>query len=418
MKKRGSILLFSILSLFLFLPTNTFASPSVSSADFNYLWRTDSITTDQNLNYSNYTLGTWQPFGQDSIAQYYITRIGTGINFTGTSGEPFVTARVKFYISYYPPSTYGEEYLNAQCYTESAGMTNLTAIKESQVNAYNANSQMYGSEIICSYSYRTSTPYYQFFGITSSTGSFTYRPVNSLNTQAKVELLDLSYSNDNSSNEQIIAQNGIIINQNQQMIDKQQQMNDKLDEANQKADEAENTRKGIWETIKDIPNQIGELLKSLFVPDDDYFSNKFTELSDNIEGILGFLSYPYTLVTNVFDYFMTIEDTGEYVIKWDDVKVPNFEEYSIIKAGSYDFSVLLQNEKIRLLRNIAFAFINALLTLAFLQLCHNQYSRIFGGDISTTEFISVTDVYDVDYDTGEVTGMKRYEKKTTRRDVN
>lgn len=204
----------------------------------------------------------------------------------------------------------------------------------------------------------------------------------------------------------------------QQIIDNNNDNTDKIiANENKNHEEAETTRKGIWETIKDLPNQFLTMLKSLFIPDDDYFSTKFEELTDNVTDILGFLAYPFTLVVNTFEFFLTVEDTGSYVFSWDNIGVPNFEDHVLIQAGSYDLGQLLENSKIASLRNIGFVFINALLLLAFLQLCHNKYSQIFGGDVSTTEFISVAEEYDIDYKTGEVSNIKHIEKKTTRRDV-
>lgn len=242
----------------------------------------------------------------------------------------------------------------------------------------------------------SSTGKYGLADCGTSTGEGNCR--NVLVAQLSLLSVDIDISNDLNT--------GLLnnINTNQQIT------NEKLDQVN-------NTNKGIWDTIKDLPNKFMDMLKSLFIPEDDYFSNKFNELKDNITNILGFLAYPLTLITKTFNFFLTVEDTGSYVISWPDVTVPNFEDHVIIQAGSFDLGQLLENSKISSLRNIAFVFINALLLLAFLQLCKNQYSKVFGGDISTTEFISVSDEYDIDYHTGEVTNMKHIEKKTTRRDI-
>ncbi len=202
----------------------------------------------------------------------------------------------------------------------------------------------------------------------------------------------------------------------------------KMDETNSKLDEAENTRKGILGTIKEVLTGIIELpkklvnllinaLKDLFIPSDDYFTTKFNELKDNFNNVLGFLAYPFELITRTFNFLVNFEDKGSYVIKWNDVTVPNFEEHVIIKGGSFDLGTLLENNKVSSLRNIAFVFINGLLLLAFLQLCHNKYNEMFGGEISTVEYITVADTYDVDYSTGEVGRGRHVEKKTTRRKI-
>lgn len=71
-----------------------------------------------------------------------------------------------------------------------------------------------------------------------------------------------------------------IIDQNDTIIDKQ-------DETNSKLDEAENTRKGIWETIKGIPGKILDGFKSLFIPEDMGFLDDFKE---TLENKLGFIA--------------------------------------------------------------------------------------------------------------------------------
>lgn len=174
--------------------------------------------------------------------------------------------------------------------------------------------------------------------------------------------------------------------------------------------------KSIPDLISDLFDKASDFFKYIFIPEDDYFKNKFDELYSNITDILGFLAYPFTLVLNTFEFFLTIEDTGSYVFTWDNITVPNFESHVIIPAGSFDFGTLLQDSRISLLRNIAFVFMNTLLLLAFLQLCKNKYNQVFGGEVSEIEFITVAEEYDVDYKTGEVSNIKHIEKKTTRRD--
>lgn len=70
-----------------------------------------------------------------------------------------------------------------------------------------------------------------------------------------------------------------IINKNQELIEKQNETNNKLDEA-------ENTRKGIWETIKSIPGLILDGFKSLFIPEDMSFLDDFKETISNKLGFI------------------------------------------------------------------------------------------------------------------------------------
>ena len=105
--------------------------------------------------------------------------------------------------------------------------------------------------------------------------------------------ISIDYSTDGviSSNKEIIDQNKKIIEKNNEIISGQKDTNDKLDEA-------ENTRKGIWGTIKDVlsniialPKKIVEFLvdalKSLFIPEDMSFLDDFKE---SISNKLGFIA--------------------------------------------------------------------------------------------------------------------------------
>lgn len=100
------------------------------------------------------------------------------------------------------------------------------------------------------------------------------------------------------------------INQNEEIINKQEWTNSKLDENNSKLDtqiqqnnQAEETRKGMWETLKSMLNYINPLsedffayklvelmlnmLKSLFIPEDMDFVTNFV---DALESKLGFIA--------------------------------------------------------------------------------------------------------------------------------
>lgn len=79
----------------------------------------------------------------------------------------------------------------------------------------------------------------------------------------------------------------------------------KMDQTNDKLDKAEETRKGIWATIKDLPNQFLNMLKSLIIPDNFDFIYDFKEsLEDKLGFIasvpLQFIEYIISLPNKVF----------------------------------------------------------------------------------------------------------------------
>lgn len=222
----------------------------------------------------------------------------------------------------------------------------------------------------------------------------------------------LTYSNEGTDNSAVI-QNSTdkIINNNNTNTDKIIESNKKTQE---KLDTAETTRKGILQQILDLPGKFLDMLKSLFIPADDYFSNKFDDLLDSITNKLGILGYPFVLVLDTFDFFLTVEDTGSYLIEWDNITVPNFEDHVIIPAGSFDFSSLLSITPLNLLHNLYFVFINALLILSFFKLCNNTYARIFGGEVDEVEYLTTSEEFYFDKE-GELTGSKSVNEKTIKR---
>jgi len=174
---------------------------------------------------------------------------------------------------------------------------------------------------------------------------------------------------------------------------------------------------GITSALSSIVSLIGDLLKSLFIPSDDYLQGWFTDVQGSIETQLGFLAYPFTWILEVLGKFLTLSDTGSYVISWSALKVPNFEDFTLISAGSYDLASLLSNKTIKAFHDMYLIILDALMVLAFMSLCMNTYNKVFGGDQDNYEYISVDEGYTADPETGEVTSMWGRSRKTTRKKV-
>lgn len=175
----------------------------------------------------------------------------------------------------------------------------------------------------------------------------------------------------------------------------------KIDETNDKLDKVNETNKGILETIKSVfteivnlPSKIVNLfidgLKMLFIPSDDFFTNKFNELTENVESKMGVLAYPLTITIETFEFLLTVEDTGSYVIRWPDVVVPNFD-FVIIPSGSFDLAIILENGWVDMAHNLYMVFVSTYLLLSFFKFCNNKYSDMFGGDYDNTDYVIVED---------------------------
>lgn len=213
------------------------------------------------------------------------------------------------------------------------------------------------------------------------------------------------------STEELEEQNDIIISQNAQT-------NQKLDSVNSNLEKAEETRKGIWETIKDLPNQFLNMLKSLFIPEDGYFETWFNDLKTFFEDKLGFLATPFTIFIDFINMYLNLDSSTDIIITIPDITVPNFENYKIISATTLNWSELLKSkESLNALWQLYLSFVDVFLILNFIGLCETKYNRIFGGDTSNYEYYTVEDSITYDGQTGEVTGRRQNERRTTRKKV-
>lgn len=214
----------------------------------------------------------------------------------------------------------------------------------------------------------------------------------------------------------------------------------RIDDTNNKLDEAENTRKGIWETIKSIPSTIGnfftdlgnkisgffkellegiiQALKDLFIPGENYFSTWYNDFKDYMEQKLGFLLTPFSIFIDFIETYSNLSSSSDIVINIPDITVPNFEEHKIVSATSFNWSQTLKSKTSLLnLWNLYLDFIDVFLILNFIGLCEKTYNRIFGGDTSNYEYYTTEDTYNVDVKTGEVLSSKHKEKTTHRKKV-
>lgn len=228
-------------------------------------------------------------------------------------------------------------------------------------------------------------------------------------TRYDLECLDCSSGGDDNNSNQDIIDNQ---NKNTQniIINNNKNTQDIINNQDKNHEEAQTTRKGILQTILDLPGKLLEMLKSLFIPSENYFSDKFDELLDTFTNKLGFLGYPFVFTIDVLKFFLTIEDTGSYVISWNDIPVPTYPEHILIHSGSFDLSTVLQSEVLHTAHNLYFIFINALLLLSFIKLCHNKYCEMFGGEPDDTVYLTTTEVNYFD-ENGELYHSKTFETR-------
>lgn len=123
---------------------------------------------------------------------------------------------------------------------------------------------------------------------------------------------------------QIAGQNNTIINQNQQIIDNSNKTNEKLDEA-------EETRKGIWETIKELPTMFLDMLLGLFIPDDFSFLDN---LKESLEDKLGFIA---EIPISVLDFILNLANADWD--SFDSITLPTIEVFGVSFWDSQEISL-------------------------------------------------------------------------------
>lgn len=146
--------------------------------------------------------------------------------------------------------------------------------------------------------------------------------------------------------------------------------------------------KGILTTIVELPFKlvkaliegIIELVNGLFVPEKDFFSNWFNDMKSLFEQKLGFLSYSFTFILDLLNRFLSLEDTKSYVISWPEIKVPIYD-VSIINSGSFSLNELLNNAAFNTLYDLYILVTDALMIIAFINLCKKTYDKAFGGGV-------------------------------------
>lgn len=244
------------------------------------------------------------------------------------------------------------------------------------------------------------------------------------NDDASIQLIDFvvdssGYVNPmNYSNQTLINQNSQIINQNNTLIDKSDEIKSSIT-----SDDSDTTSnkcgiicklKGIFTGIANLPSKIGDLLKSLFIPSDEQMSDLLNDTQTQLNSKLGILGLPTSIYTQFLN-LLTSDVNENTCIQFDDIKDPVYD-LLLIGSSSFCFNTLLQNEKLNIFRTSCLLIVGGLLLLAFVSFLKKQYNRIL--DINDPdenyEYITSEDSYNIDYSTGEVTGMKHNERKTRR----
>lgn len=160
------------------------------------------------------------------------------------------------------------------------------------------------------------------------------------------------------------------------------------------AEEQLETSKGIWETIKTILNLLNpfsedffayklvdillEGLKSLFVPDAEFFSNWINDMNSYFGDRFGLLYYPIEIViefmTRLYNLSNSLDDN--FVLTFPDLK---FMNTTLIGGFSFDFNTFLSDDTFKNVYDIYLICVDVVLILGLVVLCKNTFADVFGG---------------------------------------
>ena len=265
----------------------------VSNTSTNYYY---SDTTDV-----THTTGfrtnpsTLELLGKDNYAPTYdkyeyLTGFDVYIPYNITQGSVY-TVKVIWTVSNWSPEEFNVANFNARL-NGTAIVGAVNGIISNQKTIYFTNNcSTYSGTQYCDYIFTTT---YTFTATTTNTafrvGTYNNKAFSLIGTGhylisiASVKEVDVITNNDST-----------IINQNEQIIEQNKQSNEKLEQA-------ENTRKGIWETIKSFPSTFSNFFKDL----GDKIGNFFTNL---LNGILDGLKSLF--IPDNFDFIYDFKDSLE-----------------------------------------------------------------------------------------------------------
>lgn len=151
-----------------------------------------------------------------------------------------------------------------------------------------------------------------------------------------------------------------------------------------------NTNKNIFQKIGDIFNLLNPFhenffgrklveliidgLKSLFIPENEYFSNYFDELNNWFSDRLGFLYYPLDVLFDLLNRFLSLSSEN-LVINIPEIKEPTTDTV-LIKNQTFDFNTLLENEVLKNLHNIYLIIVDAIICFGVVNLLYKKYEEV------------------------------------------
>lgn len=166
--------------------------------------------------------------------------------------------------------------------------------------------------------------------------------------------------------------------ENSEIVEGLNVLNDTLIDTNNSIKEQTEVQKNIFQKLLDIPGQILEgflnLLKSVFIPSDDFLSNYFDELFGWFTDRLGFISYPFELIVDILNKILSI-NFGEPIISIPDIQEPVTNEL-LVKGTSLNLNMFLENKILKNIHDIYLIIIDSIIIFALVNLAKNKFEEV------------------------------------------
>ena len=133
----------------------------------------------------------------------------------------------------------------------------------------------------------------------------------------------------------------------------------------------------LWDGIDWLIEKIGELLKTIFIPSEDFFTSHFNALNKGLHDKLGILTYPLDLLFSVFDRFNDLSNESNGVISIPNIDIPFFG--NLIKARTFKINEYWSDEPFSTLYNIYLAFVHCFIGFCLYKLALRKEEEIVGG---------------------------------------
>ena len=119
--------------------------------------------------------------------------------------------------------------------------------------------------------------------------------------------------------------------------------------------------------------------KSLFIPEDDFFSDYFDSLYKFFTDKLGIIAYPLELLLDLLDRFLSMSNTSNGIINIPSIDLGPLGHF--IDARTWNIAEYWQQAPYKQIYDVYLVFVHAFIGLGLVNLAKKKYNEIVGGGV-------------------------------------